>query len=686
MGAESAERASTPTGAVFLSYASQDAQAAQRVCEALRAAGVEVWFDQSELRGGDVWDQKIRRQIHDCALFVPIISANTASRQEGYFRLEWDLADQRTHMMARDRAFIVPVCLDATPGAGTDVPESFHRVQWMRLPAGETPPAFVERVRRLLSPKAPPAPRPAASPMSGAAATLGNPIQASRWAKPLLLAIVAVVAFAALAYVVANKFSVSKHATPEAAPAPAVAAAFNPPPHSIAVLPFVNMSGDKEQEYFSDGLTEELLNSLSRINELQVAGRTSSFYFKGKDVDLGTVARKLNVAAVLEGSVRRSAHMFRITAQLVNTTSGFHLWSQSYDRDLGDVLKLQTEIADAVASALKVNLLGDVATQIELGGTRNPAAFDAYLRGSKPLSNTVGDALGLQAAIVAFTEAIRLDPNYALAFADRALALSRYASEYGTDPAAVHAGFDKALIDARQGITLAPELVEGYRALAYLESSTQQYTQASEAYERAMALAPNNARVLPEYSSFAAYMGRADAGVAAGRRAVVLDPLNSNCHFRLGAALRSARRYAEAVAAFDGALALEPDNQRILGYRGLAYYGLGNLEAARSSCERKQGYYSTQWCLALVYDKLGRHADAEAALATMKATTGDTSAYQYATIYAQWGNRPKALEWLETALRVRDPGLIFLKTDPLMDPVRNEPRFQAVVRELKFPN
>ena len=135
----SAEPASTPTGAVFLSYASRDTQAAQRVCEALRAAGVEVWFDQSELRGGDVWDQKIRRQIHDCALFVPLISANTASRREGYFRLEWDLADQRTHMMARDRAFIVPVCLDATPGAGTDVPESFHRVQWTRLPAGETP-------------------------------------------------------------------------------------------------------------------------------------------------------------------------------------------------------------------------------------------------------------------------------------------------------------------------------------------------------------------------------------------------------------------------------------------------------------------------------------------------------------------------------------------------------------------
>ncbi len=139
--------------AVFLSDASQDAGVARRICEALRAAGIEAWFDQSELRGGDVWDQKIRRQVHDCALFIPVISANTASRHEGYFRLEWDLADQRTHMMARDRPFIVPVCIDDTSDSGTDVPASFVRAQWSRLPDGETPPAFVARLSHLLSPQ-----------------------------------------------------------------------------------------------------------------------------------------------------------------------------------------------------------------------------------------------------------------------------------------------------------------------------------------------------------------------------------------------------------------------------------------------------------------------------------------------------------------------------------------------------
>src|SRR6516225_580188 len=187
MGADSPNRVGAQTGAIFLSYASQDVGAAQRICEALRAAGVEVWFDQSELRGGDVWDQKIRREILDCTLFIPVISTNTASRREGYFRLEWDLADQRSHRMARDQAFIVPVCVDATPGAGTDVPESFHRVQWTRLPAGETPPAFVERVRRLVSPAPSTSIQPATMGISSSAAPSKQSVRPSWQSKPALL-------------------------------------------------------------------------------------------------------------------------------------------------------------------------------------------------------------------------------------------------------------------------------------------------------------------------------------------------------------------------------------------------------------------------------------------------------------------------------------------------------------------
>jgi TolB-like protein/Flp pilus assembly protein TadD len=494
--------------------------------------------------------------------------------------------------------------------------------------------------------------------------------------------IAAAVLAGAVVYFAIDRFWISKYPTAPAAQPSAAPTAFSPPPHSIAVLPFVNLSGDKEQEYFSDGLTEELLNSLAEINELQVAARTSSFSFK-EHPDIATVAHKLNVGAVLEGSVRRSGHTLRITVQLINAVTGFHLWSKTYDRDLGDVLKLQTEIATAVAGALKVTLLGDVAAKVELGGTRNSAAFDAYLRGAKAYSSRQ-EGKDTPIAITAYTEAIRLDPDYALAFAGRSMAFSSYAGEAATAAAAREA-FDKAQADARQALALAPDLAQAHLALAFVSDNTLDFTQANYEYERALALAPGNAEVLRRSGGFAAYMGHFDAGLAAAHRAVVLDPLARESHLVLGRALYAARRYEEAVAAFAEVISLDP-YKITYADRGLAYYGLGDLERARASCETTADYWASKQCLAVIYDKLGRHADAEAELAKLKAALGDTSAYQYATIYAQRGNRAKALEWLETALRLRDPGLELLKTDPLLDPLRKEPRFQTIERGLKFPS
>ncbi len=656
-----------PSHAVFLSYASQDAEAAQRICEALRAAGIEIFLDQSELRGGDAWDQKIRHEIRDCALFVPIVSQHTQERLEGYFRHEWKLAIERTHHMAEQMPFLVPVVVDGTRDQEAFVPDAFRAVQWTRLPGGETPPAFVERIKRLLSPELSPM-----SAVSGATPAMREPVRATWRSKPVLLAIVAVVVLAAPAY-----FWISKHLTP-------YATAFAPPPHSIAVLPFVNLSGDKEQEYFSDGLTEELLNSLAQINDMQVAARTSAFSFKGTNTDIGTIAHKLNVAAVMEGSVRRSEHTVRVTAQLINAVTGFHLWSKTYDRDLGDVLKLQTEIATAVADALKVTLLGDVAAKIELGGTHNPAAFDAYLRAAKAFQSRHQDK-EIPTAIVAYTEAIRLDPNFALAFSGRSIALTTYAGNEATG-AAVREGYEKAESDARQAVALAPGLAEGHLALANVfETGTLDFARAGDEYEQALALAPGNAQVLRLSGVFAAYMGHFDTGVAAAHRAVVLDPLDRRSHSALGRALYAARRYREAAAAHAEAISVNPDFQSAYGERGLAFYAVGDLERARATCETKRDDWGSQQCLAVVYEKLGRHADAEAELAKMKAALGDALAFQYATIYAQWGDRAKALEWLDIAMRLRDPGLENLKTEPFFDPLRKEPRFKAIERELKFP-
>jgi len=236
--------------AVFLSYASQDAEPARRICEALRTAGIEVFLDRSELRGGDAWDQKIRREIHDCALFIPIISRHTQERLEGYFRHEWKLAVERTHHMAEQKAFLVPVVVDSTGEREAIVPDFFRAVQWTRLPAGAVSAAFVERVQRLVSPEgSTPIPiRGPASAQSGVVGTIRSTAQTSWPRRRGLLVAVALLLAGAVAYFVFDKLWFSKPAvsSPTAA-ASAATAAFTPPPHSIAVLPFVNMSGTRNR-------------------------------------------------------------------------------------------------------------------------------------------------------------------------------------------------------------------------------------------------------------------------------------------------------------------------------------------------------------------------------------------------------------------------------------------------------
>ena len=688
-----------PSRAVFLSYASQDAEAAARICAALRSAGIEVWFDQSELRGGEAWDRQIRKQIHDCALFVPVISANAHARVEGYFRLEWKLAVDRSHLMAPDQTFLLPVVIDDTPQADERIPDRFRELQWSRLPNGYPSPAFTSGVLRLLAPESttsahqPVGPKAVVAPAPSAMQPQGP-----KRAWPV---IVAVLLAAALAYIVIDKLWTVKLVAvpqPETSGAPAAApsnnaATFAPPPHSIAVLPFVNMSGDKEQEYFSDGLSEELLNDLARINELQVAARTSAFSFKGKDTDIGTIARKLNVGAVLEGSVRRSAHRVRVAAQLINAVTGFHLWSQTYDRDLGDVLKLQTEIASAVASALKVTLLGDAATGMKVGGTRNPAAYDAYLRSTSAYWH-VSSASDNESVRAGYEEAVRLDPNFALAYAELSVALNAYASLFAHGPA-VSDFRRQAQTAALKAVALAPELAEGHLALAIVLVSNFDFTRAGEEFQRAVALGPGNARVLKNYGRFAVNMGHTEVGLAVLRRAVVLDPLNATNHGFLIDGLQLAKRYDESLTVARDASSLFPDDGYFVYSAPVwAYAGLGDFQNMRRLCEalktdsvknvkfRGDG----QRCLAIADYKLGRRADAETALKVLKTLDGDDGAYDYAQIYAQWGRTTNALDRLETALRLHNLNLQQLKVDPLLDPLRDEPRFQAIERELKFPN
>jgi serine/threonine-protein kinase len=516
-----------------------------------------------------------------------------------------------------------------------------------------------------------------------------------------IAALMAVIAIA-LGYFVVDKFWLSKRgvgasvntatmANTPVSEGPGHGAAggvgtFSPPAHSIAVLPFVNMSGDPAQDYFSDGLSEELLNSLVTVRDLQVAARTSSFSFKGKNEDVADIARKLNVGAVLEGSVRKDGGQVRITAQLINATTGFHLWSHTYDRDLKNVLALQTEIATAVTQALQASLMGEAATAIEIGGTKVPAAFDAYLRGSSLMRREL-DQDTLRTGMAALADAIRLDPKFARAYELKATQQAIYASNFASDPREVRTLFREAQDNAIKAIALAPDLGEAHAQLAVAyERGSLDFTRAQAEYDRALSLSPNNVDVLMRSGAFFIDMGRIEAGLANLRKAVALDPLNPTSHVRMTYGLSNSHRYREAIEAAGRALQINPGDTAMVNSQGFDNLKLGNLDAARQGCATAKRYWLGQLCMSILYDRLHRRSEAEAELAAMKKNLGDTAAYQYAEIYAQWGETQKALDWLETAYRQPDPGIIGMQNDELIDPLRKEPRFKAIEAKLKFPN
>jgi adenylate cyclase len=479
----------------------------------------------------------------------------------------------------------------------------------------------------------------------------------------------------------------SSAAVSAAPPASAPPSDFAPSPHSVAVLPFVNMSADRDQEYFSDGVSEELVNALALIDELQVAARTSSFSFKGQALDVETIGRKLHVGAVLEGSVRRSGNTVRVTVQLINASNGFHIWSHTYDRDLKDVLAVQSDIATSVAQQLQVKLLGNEAGKIEGGGTRNPRAYDAYLRATQLYSKAETEDL-FRTALAAFDQAIALDAGFSAAYGGRAFSMLGIAAR------TLNLGLReemqrKAGEAADRAVALAPDFGEAHLAAAVVCQRTLHFGCAAAEFDRALALAPGSAEVQLNFARFAGLLGHREAAQTAARRAVRLDPQNYYSHFRLAAVLYDSRLFNEAIAAAQGAAALNPDLHAAAVIIAESYLAMGRNDLARQTCEAPTTVIADDerhWCLAIAYHNLRMQAEAQRELRKLQALGwGDARAVSYADLYSQWGDTRSALDWLATAERTRAAALGTLKVTWLLDPIRNEPEFKGLEQRMNFP-
>jgi TolB-like protein/Tfp pilus assembly protein PilF len=666
-----------PSRAVFLSYASQDGGAAQRISEALRDGGVEVWLDTTELRGGDAWDQKIRRQIRDCALFIPIISETTQSRAEGYFRREWRLAVERTADMSDRIAFLVPVVIDATTDREADVPEAFRNVQWTRLPEGNTPPEFAERVASLLGtvperavPARPiPPAHPAGAPQAGPPHT---PPGRSGFRAILLAGCAAALLAAALV-----GWLHFRGAKPQPLAPAGTAAGAAVREQSVAVLPFVNMSSDKEQDYFSDGLSEELIDMLSKVPDLRVPARTSSFYFKGKNETIETMAEQLKVSNLLEGSVRKSGDRLRISAQLIRADNGSHLWSETYDREAKDIFKVQDEIAAAVVEALKLKLAPG--RQAETSHrTSSTEAYDEFLLGQQLYNR--GEISDLQHSIDAYRRAIALDPGYAGAYAGLAIAESTAADMQGDG-----AGLERARTAADKAVALAPNESGGYAARAFLRYDFDwDWPGALADTEKAIALNAGDSDAQRRYADLLMTLGRPAESIAAIKKALELDPLSARSWGDRANILIAAHDYDGAYKALVRALEINPDSPYVLNDLGLLQLLQGKFQEALESFKKTRFDPFLLPGTAMAQHSLGRDAESKRTLEEASVKVWKEGAYQLAEAYAWCGDKDRALEWLEHAYRQRDGGLVTVNADPLIAILRGDPRYEAFLRKMKL--
>ncbi len=664
-----------PIGAVFLSYASGDSAAAERICTSLRAAGIEVWFDQSELRGGDAWDQSIRKQIKTCALFVPLISHTTHDRDEGYFRLEWKLAVDRSNLMAADKAFLLPVVIDGTRDDDERVPERFREVQWTRLPNGETTSEFVERIRGLLSGS----PITDVSSVRPVAGSFGAASPTSRrrgvreWRAKTILVAVGAVAVVATAYFVLERVTPSR---------PTVRTG---PPNSIAVLPLANESGDPTQQYFSDGLSEDLITTLSQFPGLKVIGRTSSFKFRDSKEDSSSIGTKLGAAHLLEGSVRRAGDVVRVSTELINALDGSTLWSARYDRPYKDLFALQDDITRAVATALKAKLLlaENAAAQTDRPPSGNLEAYNRLLQGR--FYDARDNEAGERKAIEQFIAATQLDPRYALAWASLSGALTSLGEQW-LDGTAAQKVYAEARAAADKALTLEPDLAAAHVAHGLvLRIADFDWRGAEAEYRRSLELAPNVASLKFSLANQLATVGQVEKAIELTRAALANEPLRSSWYQWLAMDLFGLNRLDESEAAIRKAIELQPHAEGYYQALTMILVQRGDANAALAEAQQEPAGVWQDIALAMARQIGGDPAAADAALKNLIDKHAAIAAYNIAEVYALRSDAGKTFEWLERAWSIRDPGITSLLNDPFILRYKDDPRFSAFCRKVGLP-
>ncbi len=658
------ENASGSTPSVFISYASLDGAIAEAACEALEKAGVTCWIAPRDVTPGAFYGDEIVHAIDAAKAIVLILSQNAAASPHVLREVE---------RAASKRHAVISLRIDKAPlPAGLEY--FLNTSQWLDASSGDTAralPKLVSAVQVVIK-------AGAVTPLGVPTANVPLPAVSARLPRRIALVAASVVALG-LAVFAGDRLWLSRHraiapAPAASAPAPTTAA-LAIPEKSVAVLPFVDMSQKKDQEYFSDGLSDELIDRLAHSPDLKVIARTSSFQFKGSNEDVRTIGQKLGVANVLEGSVRTSGKTLRVTAQLINASDGSHRWSETYDRDIGDVFKVQDSIAGAVVTALTAAIAVPTASY----KPKSADAYNAYLRGRYFLRRyTKQDA---ERALASFEEAVRLEARYA----DAWVGIGHVHNDRGlwlwTTPKEAYAESSKAIDHA---LSIDPKSAAAYVLLGAIEANFRfDFEKSSAAYKRARELDPavdiGDSDVWGALSA-----GRLDDAIAFSRQLVQRDPLNANPLEDLATALWFANRLPEAESTLRHLLELNSSyawGHCILGWVLLE----AHKPDAALAIMREEADRDSQWCVADALWGLERRTDAEAFLAEAKAKHADTQALQIAQSYALRGDKDEAFKWLNRAYDNRQTLLYVVRQDPLLRNLRGDPRFEEFVQKMKLP-